>query len=424
MSRTGVKAVHMAQGTDNDHTPRTGRRRLLAQFDTLEQFQVAYRKQIANGGMFVASRELFHVGERLELELRMVFRTQSILIPAEVVSFVPLRFVPPGAEPGVSVQFTMPAPVLRARLDPIANVGRPPQATLTPEERRDATRVPARVPAQVETHEGALIGRTRDLSRSGVLVSVDSTPVPVGQQVRLTLAHPSHGEERELLGTVVRHVTEGPGAPALAIRFETDRDDREEALRFIDSVQSAERARRLGTIEGPIELLGLATLLQMFSSGADGGTVRVQHGAHQGIVVFEAGTLVYARFGEASALKALSRMLALPSGTFEFRAEIDRSFAVDSPLPMYSAVLQAAHQLDERNRLDSSGLDPDLQIAVDPTALAEVSGRLEKLEQAIVDMARTGITVQEVLDALPDSDAEICLALLGLREQGVIALEG
>jgi len=71
---------------------------------------------------------------------------------------------------------------------------------------RHSPSVATHVPARVAGADGEIAGHTRNLSRSGVLVSVPGQGVPVGEKVQLTLSHPTTGESMDLEGVVVRQV--------------------------------------------------------------------------------------------------------------------------------------------------------------------------------------------------------------------------
>lgn len=412
------------QEPSTDRTPTSQRRRVCVEFASAEDFQLEYRRNIANGGIFAESSESFHIAEELEVELRLLFRDQSILLPGEVVSHVPLRFVPPGGSPGAAVQFLLPVASLRERLDPIACsplAGFSPRPGI-PEDRRKERRAPARVEARVETDGLAQGGRTCDLSQSGALVSVEGAPIPVGRSVNLTLVHPTRGSELQVSGTVVRQGSDASGTPVVAIDFGATAAG-ETACGFIESVQAADHSRRLGAIAGPIDLLGFANLLQMLSSSTDRGTLRVAHGALEGMLTFDSGAILSVTFGIAAGTKALCRMLALRSGNFEFRADLDPSQPsqpTGEPLPIYSAVLEAVSKIDEQKRLDTSPLPTAARVGIHMERLAEKAAGLDELQREVVDLASGGATVRGILDALPHYDADIYAALLELHTQGLL----
>jgi Tfp pilus assembly protein PilZ len=414
----------MPDSTERDATPTGARRRVSIEFKTRERFEREYRRNIANGGIFIESRESFRVYEKLEVELRLTFRDQSIFLPGEVVSHVAPRFVPPGGKPGVAVQILLPAVALRERLGPVAGtqVHVPRSVPEPPPGQRAAGRSPAAVEAMLETRDEQLRALTRDISESGALLSVP-TPIPVGRAVSLTLMHPTKGDELRVRGRVVRHAYDEERGPGLAIQFEPEPGEHEDAARFINSVQAAEHARGLACIAGPIDVLGLPNLVQMLSSGADRGTLLVAYGDLEGVIAFDSGSLHHARFGGVSGRKALSRMLALQSGSFEFRASVDSSLPALEPQPMYGAVLEALSKVDELNRLETQSLPPDVSVRADAGRLA-LAGELDKIEQAVVDVALNGATVQAILDVLPQVDADIYRAILSLHERGCLIVEG
>ena len=81
-----------------------------------------------------------------------------------------------------------------------------------------AERAPIRVGVKVKGPTGkALSGRTRDLSPTGLLVSVDGEELPVGRDVRVEFTHPTTRAVIEIPGKVVRHIESEGVVPAVAI---------------------------------------------------------------------------------------------------------------------------------------------------------------------------------------------------------------
>src|SRR4030095_6611579 len=123
----------------------------------------------------------------------------------------------------------------------------------------------------LDTAHVSLEGRTRDVSESGVLLSVDGSDLPVGKGVRLTLVHPDTGERVEVQGRVARHVEGAGTGAAVAIDFEVGTPAN--ALSgFVRDVQALEARRGARGIAGAIEELGMGNLLQMFGPVSRGGT--------------------------------------------------------------------------------------------------------------------------------------------------------
>ncbi len=285
-----------------------------------------------------------------------------------------------------------------------------------------ARRAPARVPARVQAPTGKqLRARTRDVSKSGVLLSVDGEELPVGREVSINLVHPGTGEGLDVTGQVVRHV-EGEGAvPAVAIKLANDQALQEKVEQFVREVHQVDEDQRVQGIRGPLEELGAVSMLQMFSALAPRGTLLVSSGVEEGIVAFEDNVLLYAEVGSVEGVKALARILSWRDGFFEFRAALDPVAAPTSAEPIEGAILEALRMIDEGNRISGAQLSPATRFEVHQDRLGDVDGALDKSEEAVLDLAAAGFTVRRILDVIPDNDAQIHAAILSLLERGLIS---
>jgi hypothetical protein len=321
------------------------------------------------------------------------------------------------------VQFRAPVSELRELLEPfVADAPEPEPEPRKQEQRRGAPRGKARVRARVHCPGYADIeGRTRNLSSSGVLVSVSGDVIDVGEPVQVFITSPNSGEEREILGKVARHVEgQGSSTRAIGIQFYMSDSERKGVERFLKELTAVEHSRRLGGIQGAIEELGLANLVQTFGVAAQEGTLNVIHGAEEGYVAFEHGHLRAVRIGSIKGAKALARMLAWPDGRFEFHARVDRELPADEPIAIDAALLGATRLMDESSRVDSASFPPDATLSIDYVRRDTSADYLTQLEEAILDLAATGTTVQRMLDIIPQTDAEIYMALASLIDAEVL----
>jgi type IV pilus assembly protein PilZ len=401
------------------------RRLLRVAFEDVDAFRQEYQRNLANGGVFVPTERSFELRDPVRVELMLAGSDAKTSLDGEIVHIVPPDMAGLGGTPGVAVQFLGRAHEVRARLEPLAAVTGTHQYRPADNGRRAAARARAHMLAEVVDLESGLSmrGRTRDLSRSGVLVAAHGEAVGVGRHVQITLEHPTSGERLELGGVVVRDIRSETGqVVAVGIQFDAPRRRQQEIERFVDDVQSVEHARRLGGIEGSIAELGVDGLIQTFARGSAAGTLTLRRGAQEAIVVVGGGLLRLARLAGTTGVKALVRLMRWKDGSFEFHARVDPELPSEPPLPVEVALLEAAHQLDELGRIDARELPPTARLYVGG---ARAGGEpLSKIEEAVLDLARAGsFTLERVVELIPESDPEIYAAVRALAERGAVRLD-
>ncbi len=270
---------------------------LQVNYASSEEFESEYTSNLVSGGIFIGTDETVALRERVDVELILDFCGEQVRLPGEVVHVVTPKMASMGGTVGVAVQVDMPAAELRRRLEPLLAAqgisAEPPKD----DGRRAAPRVEARVPARIEGADEAVEGHTRDLSQVGVMVMVPGRGVPVGEKVQVTLTHPESGETMDVEGTVARETETDGGGSALGIRFDPSEEEREAVESFVEEVQSAEHARRMGGITGDISTLGAPEIIRMFGTTAERGTLTLRQGQREGIIGFEGGLLRYVRLG-------------------------------------------------------------------------------------------------------------------------------
>lgn len=394
-------------------------RSLVVAFDTPESFQQEYDSNLSNGGVFVRTEDEFALREAVSVTLDLAFAGESLTLDAEIVHVVPAAVAGLGSAAGVAVQFAMPIAQLRERLSTVVTEAL--MAGTVDEESgvRSAPRKSARVTVTLEADGESWVGQTRNLSQTGALVSAEGREIAVGTKVRVHLEHPSSGHRMAVPGEVVRQVVTGGEVSALGVCFAPDVDERESLESFIEELQGVEHTRRLGGISGPLEDLGPPNLLQMFATSAPKGTLILRNEQEEGVIVFEGGLLRLARIGSATGMKALVRLLGWSEGTFEFQTHFDETDIHEPPFPLEAAMLDAVRQIDENARMDPQRfpLHAKLRVA-DADVVAD-----SKVEEAVLDLAQAGFTVQRVLEVVPESDPEVFRALASLVDGGFLAIE-
>jgi Tfp pilus assembly protein PilZ len=408
-------------------------------FARADAFRREYEANLANGGVFVATREPFELREKVRVKLVLAFCRREIGLDGEVVHRVTPEMTRIGGTPGVAVSFEEPAAAIRERLRPLAEFvaepatqlraapapaarpAAPPPVPPDPPAPR-APRAPARVEARIAGADEAVPGRTRNLSRTGVLVSVPGRGVPVGERVRVTLTHPTTGEAMDCEGTVVREVDGEEGVAAVAVRFEPPEARRPDVERFVEGIQSVEHARQLGGISGDAAEMGVPQLLQMLGHSAPAGTVTLRRGSEEAVVGFEKGLLRVARCGAATGLKALVRIVGWRDARFEFHARLDPVEAAEAPLPFEGAVLDATLLHDEGARPGRRRIAPDAVPRLAPSTPGSVGAELGKLERAVLDLVQVGFPLRRILDVIPEPDPSILKALDALIDEGLVVV--
>ena len=403
-------------------------RQLAIEFDDRDAFAREYQRNLANGGLFVPTGDAFELRELVEVAMDLGFCGRCVTLQAEVVSRVSPDLQAAGARPGVAVQFMMPAHELRQLLGGIAGLEQPARHPAPPPGRegrpRPAERSRASLRVRLRWRKRTQSGRSRNLSRTGVLFSFEEHRVPVGERVDLTLAHPTSGEELELPGAIARHVESGGRVVALAVQFDVEPERQEQVERTLEDFRSAAHAHQLGGIRGPVAALGLPNLLQMFGSASDSGTLSIACNEEEGRVVFEGGSLRHAAVGPVVGMKALGRMVGWEDGEFWFQPATAEDEPQSVGTAIYGVILEAVTQLDELKRLDLSELAAETRVQSTATKVPTLPGDEDwhKIAPRLVELAARGSTVGTLLDAFAEHDVVVYRALRGLLERGALEL--
>ena len=395
---------------------------LEIEYGTAGDFALDYRANLSSGGVFVATQRNFAPRDFVVVRLRLPWCNRMIDLEGEVVHIVPVEMAGVGGRPGIAVQFREPPAGIRGRLGPLCSESAPPAPPPPADEGRREPRKAVRVDVHLESARGAIRGRTRNLSHSGVLVDVKEGTAAIGDRVRATLTSPATRDEIAIDGAVVRAAQSGGRTASLAVKFDADAAHRSAVAKFIESLQETEHTRRLGGISGPISELGAQSVVQMFASTARRGTIYLRHAEEEGVVCFEGGLLRVARIGPLTGIKALVRILSWKEGTFEFQTTVDESGGGDAPLPLQAALLEAARHLEESRRIDASAFPLQARLVACHAAEGQFTGVMSKVEEALLDVAQAGFTVQRALEVIPEPDAEVFRALRSLIDAGMLEL--
>jgi Tfp pilus assembly protein PilZ len=410
-------------------------RSLQIRFDTPAKLCAEFEKNIVNRGIFVATDEAFEIREPLLVEIVLSYvddQKIALCLDGEVVHCIPVGMAASGAVPGIAIQFDASPAEIREVFAPLLGEAVPEQLDRDAEGagRRSAKRGSVRVPVRVMPSMSPPFEATsRDVSASGILLTVRESALPIGETVRTCLWHPSGESSIEIDGRVVRHVRNKHGrVAAVAVAFDRDQAEDPRTRAVLDELRQAGHRNRLGGISGSISELGLANILQMFGVAATQGTVVVDHDGDQGWVAFAEGQLLGAVLGAKTGQTALVEMLDWDEGRFQFEATVDAKLRESAKRrPLAAAVFEAVRVLDERNRNEetssaaaSSSIRSETTFLVDSDQEAATGSSIDKVEQAVLDLARAGMPVHRLKAIIPESDERIQSALEGLVESGVL----
>ena len=421
---------------------------LQVRFESPDSLRCEFEKNIANRGIFVATDESFEVRSAVVVEIVLDYvdantEEAALLFEGEVVHVVPHEMAATGATPGVAVQFEATAAQLRERFEPLLGAKVAALSEGAEEAaggRRAAKRGAVRVPIRVMPTSGPPFEATsRDLSASGILISMKGDVLPVGEIIQVCLWHPSGDPSIEIHGKVVRQVPNRKGRiAAVAVAFDRNQMADPRVNHVIDSLREAGHRSQLGGNSGSLADAGLANMLQMFGRSAPQGTLVVERDGEQGWVAFSDGQLMGAELGRLSNKEALIAMLSWADGKFQFEASIDSKLVEGaSSSPLAGAVLDAIRTLDERhNERQASGLDADVDLAetlVAPIPILATTtfaidfereelsrSAMDKADDAILELAKVGMNVERLCEVIPETPETIQASIEGLVELGVL----
>jgi Tfp pilus assembly protein PilZ len=401
-------------------------------FESPEALRNEFEKNIVNGGIFVATDETYQVREAVTVDIELIYAkgTEAALsLDGEVVHVVTTAMAASGAVPGAAVQFEANADRLRELFEPLLGQQAVEEASHDEDRegagRRGAKRGAVRVPVRVmPTMSPPFEATSRDLSATGILISMRENVLPLGEVVRICLWHPSGDPSVEIDSQVVRQLKNKKGRiAAIAVAFDRGQAAEPRVREVIEALGQAGVRSRLGGISGSLGDLGLANMLQMFGSSAPQGTLVVECDGEQGWVAFADGQLLVAELGALEGQDALMAMLDWGEGQFQFEATVDAKL-LDTPgrKPLAGALLAAVCALDERdNEANTVDLrEPDTTFEVDADREASDAGALDKTAAAVLDLAKAGLSVGKIGQVVPEPPEAIQSALEGLVELGVL----
>lgn len=399
---------------------------LTVTFDSEADFLREYEGNIAKSGIFVETDAPCELRESVTVMLDLASCAKMVSLAAEVVHVVPVELAQTGATPGVALQLLACAEEPRARFDGLTKKVEPDSDLELDLCRRESSRSTARVAAKVKAGgTETYFAHTRDISQTGALISAGAEPVPVGEKAQLSLKRPLSGEELPVEGAVVRHIVSDEGAvAALGIEFDDDDLSDNEFAGFVDRVAATEHSRKLGTISGPISEFGVAMTLQMFGCTAPQGTLILRNGQTEGFVAVVQGYLVAASSGKRNGVPALAELISWRTGDFEFETNVVSNLGEHEPIALDEALAMAKEIVDvaAKRKTPGGAVSKNTNMKVHATANERTLGNLNKLEEALLELAVAGMTVGKAMAIIPEPEQAIIEAVQSLQEQQLVVL--
>jgi Tfp pilus assembly protein PilZ len=414
---------------------------LQIRFESPSALRKEFEKNIANRGIFVATEEVFEVRQTIDVEIVLSYVNDSevaISLLGEIVHCIPVEMATSGVVPGVAVQFDDSALELQEAFESL--LGKSDELVVAKDKdedgpqrrgsKRDAVRVPVRI---MPTMSPPFEATSRDLSATGILLTMKESALPVGEVIRTCLWHPSGEPSIEIDGQVVREVRNRNGRiAAVAVAFDRNQSADPRIAEVIEALRQAGHRSRLGGISGSIVDLGLANMLQMFGNTAPQGTLVVEHDGEQGWIAFAEGQFLGAELGVVCGHDALVAMLDWGDGNFQFEASADEKLIAGAkPCSLDGAVLKAMCAIDElahANDDDEEGeaIAPPVSIGGTTTFGVDVvqamisRSSLDKTGEAVFELAQSGLAMDKLKSIIPEPAAKVQATVEELVELGVL----
>ena len=416
---------------------------LQIRFESPSALRKEFEKNIANRGIFIATKEVFEVRQTIDVEIVLSYVNDSdvaISLLGEIVHCIPVEMATSGVVPGVAVQFDDSARELQEAFESLLGKSPEPIAAKDKDkdkegpQRRGSKRGAVRVPVRImPTMSPPFEATSRDLSATGILLTMKESALPVGEIVRTCLWHPSGEPSIEIDGQVVREVRNRNGRiAAVAVAFDRNQSADPHIAEVIEALRQAGHRSRLGGISGSIVDLGLANMLQMFGSTAPQGTLVVEHDGEQGWIAFAEGQFLGAELGGVCGHDALVAMLDWGDGSFQFEASADQKLIASAkPCPLEGAVLKAMCAIDERaHAIDDDEEDEAIAtpvsisgtttFGIDVVQAMISRSSLDKTGEAVFELAQSGLAMDKLKSIIPEPAAKVQAAVEELVELGVL----
>ena len=222
-------------------------------------------------------------------------------------------------------------------------------------------------------------------------------------------------DDRVLIGTNILKVV-------LAGAAGSDDSDKDSIKAMMTDLGQRQGGQPSTSMSGDLEEVPLPDLLQLFATNKKTGVLTIG-GTHRGRLYLKEGMLQYVMIQSEpnlAPMKAMCRIVAWPTGTFQFEAlpqpaDVPNEFNSSTE----NVLIDALRQNDEAKRLVSqlSSLDATL------TLVTPITGRLADLGPAELDVLQLAVNQQSVRSALDKAtltDHEVLTLLLKLVKAGFL----
>ncbi|MCC7072676.1 MAG: FHA domain-containing protein [Deltaproteobacteria bacterium] len=217
--------------------------------------------------------------------------------------------------------------------------------------------------------------------------------------------------DRVLIGTSILKLISAADAHAAV------QGTREEQNQQLENLS---RSRpKVDVTNGRIEDLPLADVLTFISSNKKSGVLTVQGDSDNGRVYFKGGRIFYAVLNdneELGPIKALYRMVSLPSGSYELGAATDEEFVLELETPTDQLVADALREANELKAMQSELPEVEDMIVL-PRPLKPPLSKLSPDELELIQLAMNEGFFQSILDKSPFTDLKTAQLIKGLMER-------
>ncbi len=196
---------------------------------------------------------------------------------------------------------------------------------------------------------------------------------------------------------------------------------REELNAELDAI-GRRQAHKGDVTSGDIAELPLPDILTLLSTNKKTGVLAVKNDEHEGRVYLKGGRIFYAILDdndELGPLKALFRMIAFETGTFDLGPATDEDFVLELEEPTDQLVADAVRQSNELREMGSDLPELEDMLAV-PKPLNAPLSALQPDELDILQLALNLGFFQAILDKSPFPDLRTCQVVKSLVEREYI----